>query len=80
MFHRGERSVLGSITVGERHTVGRELVRGRDGGCVPAWVQTRRPVAIKIMRPEIVAGLGAERFLLEIRILACLQHPQRAHD
>src|SRR3989475_791432 len=34
-----------------------------------------RPVAIKILHPEIVAGMGADRFLLEIRILARLQHP-----
>ena len=34
-----------------------------------------RPVAIKILRPEIVAGRSAERFLLEIQILARLQHP-----
>src|SRR2546425_3963583 len=34
-----------------------------------------RPVAIKILHSEIVAGMGADRFLLEIRILARLQHP-----
>jgi len=34
-----------------------------------------RPVAIKILHPEIVAGMGADRFLLEIRIVARLQHP-----
>ena len=34
-----------------------------------------RPVAIKILRPEILAGAGAQRFLLEIQILARLQHP-----
>src|SRR3989442_7974032 len=34
-----------------------------------------RLVAIKILHPEIVAGIGADRFLLEIRILARLQHP-----
>src|SRR5256885_2320854 len=34
-----------------------------------------RPVAIKILHPEIVAGTGADRFLLEIRTLARLQHP-----
>jgi serine/threonine protein kinase/Flp pilus assembly protein TadD len=34
-----------------------------------------RPVAIKVLRPEIVAGQAAERFLLEIQILARLQHP-----
>jgi eukaryotic-like serine/threonine-protein kinase len=34
-----------------------------------------RPVAIKILRPEIVVGQAAQRFLLEIQILARLQHP-----
>ena len=34
-----------------------------------------RPVAIRILRPEIAVGLGAQRFLLEIQILARLQHP-----
>jgi serine/threonine protein kinase len=34
-----------------------------------------RPVAIKVLRHEIVVGLGPERFLLEIDILARLQHP-----
>ena len=34
-----------------------------------------RPVAIKVLRPELVAALGAERFLREIRITAGLTHP-----
>jgi len=34
-----------------------------------------RPVAIKLVRPDIILGQAAERFLLEIRILARLQHP-----
>jgi serine/threonine protein kinase/Flp pilus assembly protein TadD len=34
-----------------------------------------RPVAIKILRPEIIVGQAAQRFLLEIQILARLQHP-----
>src|SRR5688500_332925 len=34
-----------------------------------------RSVAIKVLRPEIVVGLGPDRFLLEIHILAKLQHP-----
>jgi TolB-like protein len=33
-----------------------------------------RPVALKVMRPELAAGLGAERFLREIRVTARLQH------
>jgi serine/threonine protein kinase/Flp pilus assembly protein TadD len=34
-----------------------------------------RPVAIKVLRPETVAGEFAQRFLREIQILARLQHP-----
>ena len=34
-----------------------------------------RPVALKVLRPELAASLGPERFLREIRIAARLQHP-----
>ena len=34
-----------------------------------------RKVAVKVLRPEIAAALGAERFLAEIRVTASLQHP-----
>ncbi len=34
-----------------------------------------RPVALKVMRPEIAAAMGRERFLSEISIVAKLQHP-----
>ena len=34
-----------------------------------------RLVAIKVLRPELGASLGAERFLREIRIAAQLHHP-----
>ena len=34
-----------------------------------------RAVAIKVLRPEIAASLGAERFLQEIEIVARLTHP-----
>src|SRR5512141_3166555 len=34
-----------------------------------------RPVAIKVLRSELAAAIGAERFLREIRIAAQLQHP-----
>ena len=34
-----------------------------------------RPVAVKVMRPELAAALGPERFLREIRIAARLRHP-----
>jgi serine/threonine-protein kinase len=34
-----------------------------------------RAVALKVLHPEIAAGLGTERFLREIRLTARLQHP-----
>src|SRR5215813_13713961 len=34
-----------------------------------------RPVAIKVLRPELTAVLGQERFLREIQIAAKLTHP-----
>jgi serine/threonine-protein kinase len=34
-----------------------------------------RPVALKVLRPELSAALGAERFLREITLAARLQHP-----
>ncbi|MGH7534188.1 MAG: serine/threonine-protein kinase, partial [Gemmatimonadales bacterium] len=34
-----------------------------------------RQVAIKVLRPELAAVIGAERFLREIKTLASLQHP-----
>jgi hypothetical protein len=38
-------------------------------------LQHGRDVAIKVVRPELAVGLGAERFLREIHIAAALQHP-----
>jgi len=38
-------------------------------------VKHDREVALKILRPEFAAALGAERFLQEIRISAKLDHP-----
>jgi serine/threonine-protein kinase len=34
-----------------------------------------RPVALKVLRPELAATLGAERFLREIQVAASLTHP-----
>jgi tRNA A-37 threonylcarbamoyl transferase component Bud32 len=35
----------------------------------------RRDVAVKVLRPELAASLGTERFLREIEIVAQLNHP-----
>src|SRR2546430_8622441 len=34
-----------------------------------------RPVALKVLRPELAASLGADRFLREIQVTAHLTHP-----
>ncbi len=34
-----------------------------------------RPVAVKVIRPELSAVIGADRFLQEIKLTAHLQHP-----
>ena len=34
-----------------------------------------RPVALKVLRPNLAASLGPERFLREIKLAAHLQHP-----
>ena len=76
MVHSGSRGVLETIPVGDGYTVEREL--GRGGMALVYLARDRkhdRPVAIKILRPEIVAGEVAQRFLREIQILARLQHP-----
>jgi eukaryotic-like serine/threonine-protein kinase len=38
-------------------------------------VKHNRRVAVKVLRPELSAVVGAERFLQEIQVTARLQHP-----
>ncbi len=38
-------------------------------------IKHHRPVAVKVLRPELAAVLGGERFLREIEITARLTHP-----
>ena len=62
--------------LGDQYTVERELGRG---GMAVVYLATEtkhaRQVAIKVLRPELAASLGADRFLREIRIAAQLSHP-----
>jgi hypothetical protein len=61
--------------VGERYHLLREL---GSGGMAVVFLaddlRYGRQVALKVLRPEIAAALGGERFLREIRIAARLQH------
>jgi Tol biopolymer transport system component len=62
--------------VGDRYRVEREL---GAGGMATVYLahdpRHGRQVAIKVLRPELAAIVGAERFLKEIRTTANLQHP-----
>ncbi len=77
MPQHGNQALLESLTLGDRYTIEREL--GRGGMAVVYLARDRkhdRPVAVKILRADSLGGgAGAERFLLEIQILARLQHP-----
>jgi serine/threonine protein kinase len=54
----------------------RELGRGGMASVYLARdVRHERPVAVKVLRPDIASAMGAERFLREIRLIARLQHP-----
>ncbi len=59
-----------------RYEIEREIAHGGMATVYRARdVRHERPVAIKVMRDEIAAVVGAERFLEEIRVTALLQHP-----
>ena len=60
----------------DRYAVEREL---GQGGMATVYLardlKHNRLVAIKVLRPELAAALGAERFLREIETTAGLRHP-----
>src|SRR5207249_10852934 len=60
----------------DRYLIEREL--GRDGTATVYLAQdlkNHRQVAIKVLKPELAAALGPERYLREIEIAAGLTHP-----
>ncbi len=60
----------------DRYLIEREL---GAGGMATVYLaedlKHHRKVAIKVLRPELAAVIGAERFLREIQTIANLQHP-----
>lgn len=65
-----------TVTLSDRYTIEREL---GQGGMATVYLardlKHDRKVAIKVLKPELGAVLGAERFLSEIKVTANLQHP-----
>ncbi len=65
-----------ATALADRYTVEREL--GAGGMATVYLAHDRkhdRKVAVKVLRPELAAVIGAERFLKEIKTTANLQHP-----
>ena len=65
-----------NTALADRYRIEREL---GQGGMALVYLATDlkhdRKVALKILRPELAAVIGAERFLNEIKVTANLQHP-----
>ncbi len=60
----------------DRYRIERQL---GEGGMAIVYlaedIKHRRRVALKVLRPELTAAMGSDRFLSEIRTTANLQHP-----
>ena len=69
---------LGKLTLAlaDRYVIEREL---GAGGMATVYLardlKHDREVAVKVLRPELAAVLGADRFVVEIKTTAALQHP-----
>ena len=65
-----------ATALSDRYTLERELGRG---GMASVWLardlRHDRPVAIKVIHPELAGAIGVDRFIREIRLTAHLQHP-----
>ena len=65
-----------SNALADRYRIEREL---GAGGMATVYLakdlKHDRKVAIKVLKPELAAVLGAERFVVEIKTTAALSHP-----
>ncbi len=65
-----------SAALAERYRIERELGQGGMATVYLAQdLKHDRKVALKVLKPELAAVLGAERFVVEIKTTAALQHP-----
>jgi len=63
-------------TLADRYAIDRELGKGGMATVYLAEdLKHGRKVALKVLRPDLAAVLGADRFIQEIRTTAQLQHP-----
>ncbi len=65
-----------AAALADRYRLERELGQGGMATVYLAHdLRHDRKVAVKVLKPELAAAIGAERFLSEIRTTANLQHP-----
>jgi serine/threonine-protein kinase len=65
-----------SLALADRYRIERHLGAGGMATVYLAQdLKHDRKVAIKVLKPELAAVLGAERFVVEIKTTAALQHP-----
>ena len=65
-----------SEALSARYRIEREVGRGGMATVLLAEdLRHGRPVAIKVMRPDLSSSLASERFLREIEVAAILTHP-----
>jgi serine/threonine-protein kinase len=65
-----------AAALADRYRIERELGAGGMATVYLAHdLRHDRKVALKVLRPELAAVIGAERFLAEIKTTAALQHP-----
>ncbi len=65
-----------SAALADRYRLERELGQGGMATVFRAEdLKHDRKVALKVLKPELAAVLGAERFVVEIKTTAALQHP-----
>jgi serine/threonine protein kinase len=63
---------------GDRYEVEREIGRGGDARVFLAFDRAGQKVALKILHPEFLESVAADRFLREIRLVSRLNHPRIA--
>src|SRR5512147_2937556 len=65
-----------ATALADRYRIERELGAGGMATVYLAHdLKHDRKVALKVLKPELAAVLGAERFVVEIKTTAALQHP-----
>ena len=65
-----------STALADRYRIERLLGAGGMATVYLAYdLKHDRKVAVKVLKPELAAVLGAERFVVEIKTTASLQHP-----